>query len=83
MEIVTTSRGFRVLQHPSFICQQKVQLLAEASAMGPYPDSVDNPGSSYLWIGHAHRLDREEVTLLIRQMQHWLDYKRLPMEVLQ
>jgi hypothetical protein len=55
------------------------RLIQESSAIGDYEDSFDCPGSSYLWVGDDHHLDREEVAELIENMQHWLDNGRLPL----
>ncbi len=54
------------------------RLLKESPTVGDYKDSIENPGSSYLWVGHDHHLSRDEVTEMISMMQHWLDHKRLP-----
>lgn len=71
-----TPRGFRLVE-----CNShngiSLRLLQESSAVGEYEDSLENPGSSFLWIGE-HHLNREEVTNLILILQHWLVHKHLP-----
>lgn len=33
---------------------------------------MDNPGSSFLWVGNDHHLNREEVTELVSRLLWWL-----------
>ena len=74
-----TNRGFILVEHPSYPgCETKRLIQESSAALGKYPDCFHNPGSSALWIGKDHHLDREEVAELIRRLQHWLDNKRLP-----
>ena len=54
------------------------RVIQESSAIGDYSDALDNPGSSFLWIGEDHHLNREQVDFLVKAMQHWLDHGRLP-----
>jgi len=54
------------------------RLVSESSAIGDYDDSLARPGSSFLWIGNGHHLNREEVAELVAKMRHWLDHGRLP-----
>ena len=86
MKIIKTERGFYVLTHPKYLdveCQER--LVGESSAIGDYEDSdgnivdlpYDKPGSSYLWVGEHHHLNRQEVQALIEHLQDWLRYKRL------
>jgi len=56
---------------------ETTRLVQESSAIGDYEDSSDLPGSSYLWVGQDHHLNREEVAELINRMQHWLETGRL------
>lgn len=80
MLVESTNRGFRIIQHPTRANEPEMtRLIQESSAIGDYEDSWDNPGSSYLWIGDDHHLNREEVAELIGNMQHWLDTGRLPL----
>ncbi len=55
------------------------RLIQESSAIGDYEDSEDNVGSSYLWVGNDHHLNREEVSLLVHIMSSWLIDGRLPL----
>jgi hypothetical protein len=78
MNLRSTNRGFGLLTHPTRANEpQEERLIQESSAIGDYENSFDVPGSSYLWIGADHHLDREEVAGLIRHMQRWLDTGRL------
>ena len=75
MKIEKTERGFYVL------CQETLPgkweaLVRESSIIGPYGDSLENPGSSFLYVGQII-LNRKEVAELIQYLQHWLDNKRL------
>jgi len=56
-------------------------LIQESSAIGDYEDAFDKPGSSFLWVGRYHHLNRMEVAELIERMQHWLDTGRLKEDV--
>lgn len=71
--------GFVVVTHPKYINKLVVasRLIQESSAVGEYEDSFGNPGSSYLWVGQDHHLNREEVRELIERMEYWLETKRL------
>ena len=74
-----TDRGYRIVFWQTFAgVVTNARLIQESSAIGDYEDSMDNPGSSYLWVGEVHHLNREEVSTLIAFMQHWLDHGRLP-----
>ena len=75
-----TPRGFRVLTHPSYIGKVDTRLVQESSAIGDYKDSMAQPGSSFLWVGDAHHLNREEVAELVKRMQHWLKRGRLKVD---
>jgi len=79
MDVKETERGFRVLVEEKYQNEQGVftRLIQESSAIGDYEDSFDLPGSSFLWIGQEHHLNREQVAELINHMQYWLDNKRL------
>ena len=77
MKAVKIDRGFIVVECEEYISDQPARLIGESSAIGLYNDAWDNPGSSFLWIGEDHHLNREEVKELIDRMQYWLDNKRL------
>ena len=79
MEGVKTQRGFTVVEHEKYADEARTQtrLVQESSAVGDYNDALDNPGSSFLWVGQDHRLNREEVEDLIDRMAEWLVMGRL------
>ena len=82
MHIEKSDRGF------AFVMEEKYQnergeftrLISESSAIGDYEDALDRPGSSFLWVGEDHHLNREQVAELIGRMQHWLDTGRLALD---
>lgn len=81
MNIVQTSRGFIVLEHPQYLPpHSESRLVGESSAIGDYDDSFDKPGSSFLWVGEEHHLNREEVAELIVNLKRWLKTGRLTLE---
>ncbi len=74
MEMEKNARNFHVLMHPRYgEDNRELPIVQESSAIGNYPDAFDKPGSSFLWIGSRHHLDREEVKTLIVFLQHWLE----------
>lgn len=74
MNAERTERGFVKVTHESYVNPSVQELLIqECSHIGPYEDSDNRPGSSYLWIGEKHRLNREEVTEMVSHLQHWLN----------
>ena len=79
MKLIKTERGFLVLEHPAYLPRESEhkRLVGESSAIGDYEDSFERPGSSYLWIGDHHHLNREEVEELVLRLQYWLEHKRL------
>jgi len=82
MNITTSSRGFRFLEHSGYLPpHHDGRVVSESSAIGDYADSLQNPGSSYLWFGEQHHLNREQVRLLVACLEHWLEHKRLPEEL--
>ena len=79
----TTARGFGVVKSEKYQNEpgQWERLIQESSAIGDYEDAMDKPGSSFLWVGDHHHLNREEVQELIERMQHWLATGRLAVDV--
>ncbi len=74
MRFARTERGFGMVAHQSYPTEEETRLLQHSSAIHPdYEDGLSRPGSSYLWIGDKHHLNREEVTLLVGRLQSWLD----------
>lgn len=78
MKIETTKRGFSLLTHPTHATEpENTRLVRESSAIGYYPDAEQRPGTSALWIGDHHHLNRNEVALLVVHLVRWLDTGRL------
>lgn len=79
MHIEESDRGFKFLIHPANLPpHERCRLASESSAVGPYPDSFERPGSSFLWIGDKHHLNREEVALLAAYLNLWLAHGTFP-----
>lgn len=79
MKTATNDKGFRSTILPQYGDKKAdARLLTESTMIGEHEDSLTNPGSSYLWIGSTHHLDRDEVSELINHLQTWLETKRLP-----
>lgn len=78
MKVVKTERGFEVLEHPAYpTTGQSVRVAQQSSAIGPYGDAFDRPGTSYLWLGDHHHLGREDVAELVRHLNNWLETGKL------
>jgi hypothetical protein len=82
MEAILTGRGFRAVVHEKYqnTPGEFTRLVQESSAIGDYEDSYEKPGSSYLWVGNDHHLNREEIAELIERMQYWLENGRLKVD---
>ena len=79
MKFLKNGRGFRRVEMLSCENEPRMErLVQESSAIGDYEHSMDVPGSSFLWIGEHHHLDREQVLMLIKVLEFWLAHKRLP-----
>lgn len=74
MKTEKTDRGFVVVLEEKYQNEPGVmtRLIQESSAIGDYDNSLDTPGSSYLWVGENHHLNREQVQELIERMKYWL-----------
>ena len=73
MKIVDNERGFEHLIHPTYAEEPvDARLASRSSAVGNYEDSFERPGTSFLWIGDLHHLDREEVSEFVKYLKHWL-----------
>lgn len=68
-----TGRGFGIIRARHFSCDFVSRVVQESSICGDRPD----PGSSFLWIGENHCLDRNEVRELVSSIQNWLERGRL------
>lgn len=78
MRASETDRGFVIVCEEEYLDPHPMtRLIQESSQIGDYEDSADRPGSSYLWVGDKHHLNREQVAELIYRMQHWLITGRL------
>ncbi len=78
MKIETSDRGYQFLVHPSYTNKDiSPRIVSESSAVGPYEDSLSKPGSSYLWFGEHHHLNREEVGKVIEHLRNWFHTGRL------
>jgi len=78
MKLEKNARNFALVLHPKYVPPHvQMRLVAESSAVGDYDDSLSHPGSSYLWIGEHHHLDRDEVAQLVTYLKTWLKTKRL------
>jgi hypothetical protein len=75
MVVHANERGFPVLHHPPYPPEATVadRLVQQSSIVGDYPDAMERPGTSALWIGSHHHLNREEVAQLVTHLQRWLD----------
>lgn len=74
MQVTRGDRGFRSVTHPVYPpgADKDDRVVTQSSAVGDYDDSWARPGSSYLWVGVTHHLDREEVRQLVRHLEAWL-----------
>lgn len=54
------------------------RLLTESTMIAATERGINNPGSSYLWIGDDWHLSRSQVVKMISCMQEWLNTGRLP-----
>lgn len=74
MKIETTQRGFETINHKCNLEDKPPErLVQQSSAIGDYEDAFDRPGSSFLWIGDNHHLNREEVTEFRDSLNRWLE----------
>lgn len=73
-------RGFQDVYHEGYPAEDTKgdhRVVGCASTIGDYEDSFEKPGSSFLWLGQKHHLNREEVAQLVIYLQHWLQTGRL------
>jgi hypothetical protein len=80
MKVTKTERGFQWLEHPVYegVHDAKNDRFAcQSSAIGDYDDSFAKPGSSFLWIGENHHLNREEVAEFVKHLNQWLKTGKL------
>lgn len=73
-----SNRGLERVIHPTYAyVPVETRLVGRSSAIGDYDDSCDNPGTSFLWIGKDHHLNREEVSELVEYLVNWLNTGKL------
>jgi hypothetical protein len=73
MKLTKSDRGFEFLNHDTYENKPKAgRLASQSSAIGDYEDSLDRPGTSFLWIGNDHHLNREEVRQFVAHLTAWL-----------
>ena len=78
MRVKTGQRGFVRVVHPEYPnTGEETRLVQQSSIIGNDENSWDIPGSSYLWIGADHHLNREEVRQLIKYLARWCATGRL------
>jgi len=83
-----TQRGFIVVKHPTYGSEtvSEQRLIQESSAISeetmnrPYGHRLARAGTSFLWVGEDHHLDRREVWGLVRRMVRWLAVGRLKVD---
>ena len=79
MRIYRTLGGFPGVEHQKYAAEEgeMANLVEQSTMIGDYEDGLSCPGSSCLWIGSDHHLNREEVAKLVKRLQHWLDHGTL------
>jgi hypothetical protein len=79
IRVAKSERGFTFILCDSYIRTHKdhQRLASESSAVGDYDDSLDKPGSSFLWIGDYHHLNRDQVAELVSHLRGWLETGKL------
>ena len=75
MNVTRTACGFELLDYAIYASDPRGagRLIQASSAIGDYEDAADRPGTSFLWIGDNHHLNRAEVRQLVSHLQAWLD----------
>ncbi len=84
MQNTTTERGFQIITHDAYIPEKDgkdIRLVQQSSAIDFMEEDanqrISQPGSSFLWIGKLHHLNREEVKELRNSLTHWLKTGKL------
>ncbi len=74
MNRITNERGFQLIRHQMYTDEQvQLRVVGQSSAIGDYEDSLDKPGSSFLWVGGELHLGRKEVAELAGYLKNWLE----------
>jgi len=71
LKLTKGGRGFEYLCREVGGGEDSLRVLQQSSAIGDYDDSFDVPGSSFLWVGEHHHLNREEITELSKYLVDW------------
>lgn len=81
MTFERTDRGFETVNHPIYADwdAHEARIVQQSSFIGNYTDALERPGTSALWIGRDHRLNREEVAELRDRLSEWLETGSLRM----
>ncbi len=79
MKKTTTERGFQIITHDANLEKdgKDIRLVQQSSAIDSSKEGMEQPGSSFLWIGKLHHLNREEVKELRDSLTHWLKTGKL------
>lgn len=81
MRLEETGRGFEIVLHDDYAGNgSESRLVQQSSAILDYEDSLGHPGSSALWVGKDHHLNREEVEHLVERLSRWLETGSLALE---
>lgn len=75
MKFGRNQRGFTVIEHDVYPPRdgETARVVQASSSIGEHSDSLDTPGSSFLWVGDRHHLDREQVRELRDALTRWLE----------
>ena len=74
MRIGRSERGFEVLTHEAYLPPHgDARLASQSSAINFDYDDSWRPGTSYLWVGEKHHLNREEALELAARLKAWAE----------
>lgn len=80
MKVTKSERGFEFLEHdvyPPDADELYSRLASQSSALDMEYEGNAQPGSSYLWIGQNHHLNRKQVEQFVAHLQSWLETGQL------
>lgn len=82
MRFTRTERGFGLVVHEGYPPEpgDESRLVQHSSIVLGYPDAFERPGTSALWVGNDHHLNREEVAQLRDRLTRWLETGSLALE---
>ena len=83
MDLKKSDRGFEYMLHYTYLPENREhdRLASQSSAFGDYEDSFQRPGSSYLWVGKYHHLNREQVREFASRLLAWCETGSLNLSV--